>query len=142
MEKTQKMIDYVKDYITDKVNEYVHNGEIYPAPEYMAYGLTSYDEMNGTILMDEELSFKTIMGWKDEAGAYVNHCDDEGVEPVNPFWRPGLFMVILVRFGIADIMKQLVGLGVLPEDAVRLDGHLAKTIAEGLEKISDFSFNW
>lgn len=141
MDKNQTMIDYVKDYIIDKTEQYAGSGETYHTPEGMAYGLTSYDEANGTILMDEDLSFKAVCDWREEAGAYVSRCNEDGVPFDNPFLRPGLFMVRLVRFGVADVLRQLTENGVIPDGPFRLDDDLAEAVREGLEEIADFRFN-
>ncbi len=131
----QPMIDYVKDYIADHIESVI--GAFSGTPGDLACNICSYDIDNGTILMDENLSFETLCDWKYESGAFIYRSE----RTPNPFWRPGLFMAHLVRFGVEDILGQLADEGVVPKDSFRLDRKLAQKILDALDGVEDFTFN-
>lgn len=129
------MLDYVKEYIAYHLDERIEETQMFSDPGEAAAALCSYDVMNGTILMDEKASLDTIVEWKEEAGALIEK--EDGNCP-NPFWRPGLFMVHLVQFGVENVFRQLPCLE--GKNTFRMDADLKRDILQQLEDVTRFTF--
>lgn len=136
--KNQPLIEYAKDYIIDHIDN-IDRKQIHGCPADLAVAITEMDTNNGTILNNEEESFKTICTWKYEAGAYIDRYKNLNyVERDNPFWHPGKFMVKLVTFSIVDILYQMDFL--CPMYDFKLTKKLQKEILTALKGVKKFSF--
>ena len=136
------MIEYVKNYITDKLDEYTiePSGTIFSGADALAEEICSYDKANGSILFDEEKSLEQICDWHFEAGTFFNNFIDEHIAiPENPFLRPGLYMVLLVEYGVRDVLRQLPSLK--DRQDFKLDEALIQDIVRELEDVDEFTFN-
>lgn len=136
----QKMIDYVKEYILERLPEIEDNTSrrtYYSDVSQLVSDLCSYDLDNGTILMDEAKSLETICSWKYEAGQFLDMSLRARITSHNPFHRPGLFMVRLVSYGVNDLLTQ----AELPKMPFSLTRDYVKRISEAVNNVRDFTFN-
>ncbi len=134
----QTMLEYVKDYIQDKLEETDAFKALYANPAELAIDICSYDLDNGTILMDEDESYKTITEWREESGQYLEVFTKNGILPItNPFFNPGCFMVILVSYGVADLLSQM---ECIPKKSFKVTKKLRKEILKELDTIERFNF--
>jgi len=134
----QTMLEYVKDYIQDKLPEIESQANTYASTAELAHDICSRDFDNGTILMNEKLALETICNWKYEAGAFIDALQSSGTACANPFWRPGLFHVALVEFGVADLLSQM---KCFPEEPFTVSPETTAAINEELNDLTDFTFN-
>ena len=72
----------------------------------LADDLTSYDMDNGTITMSDPKAMAYINEWQWDAGEFLDYMDFHfGKILCNPFKRPGLFMVHMVREGCGILLR-------------------------------------
>jgi len=134
----QTMLEYVKDYIIDKLEEKDAFKSLYANPSELAIDICSYDLNNGTILMNEDESYKTITEWREESGQYLDTFTKNGILPnTNPFLNPGRFMVILVSYAVADVLSQM---ACFPKKKFLLTRKLREKILNELDTIERFNF--
>ena len=132
------MFEYVKDYIQDKLEDKDAFKALYANPAELAIDICSYDLDNGTILMDEDKSYKTITEWREESGQYLDEFAKNGIPPItNPFFYPGRFMVLLVSYAVTDILSQM---DCIPKEKFLLTRKLRKEILKELDTIERFDF--
>lgn len=132
------MLEYVKDYIQDKLEEKDAFKNLYANSSELAIDICSYDLENGSILMDENKSYKTITEWREESGQYIDVFTKNGILPItNPFFYPGRFMVLLVSYAVADLLSQM---KCIPKEKFLLTRKLRKEILKELDTIERFNF--
>lgn len=91
--------DYCQNYILEKLRNRIGD-ELYISAGSLADDLTSYDMDNGTITMSDPKAMAYINEWQWDAGEFLDYMDFHfGKILCNPFKRPGLFMVHMVREG-------------------------------------------
>lgn len=96
---------YCQDYILEKLRNRIGD-ELWLGPDSLVDMITSYDLDNGTITMSEPKAMEYINEWQLDAGEFLDHMQYHfGKVLCNPFKRPGLFMVYMVREGCAILLK-------------------------------------
>lgn len=94
--------EYLLDYMERKKGEY-----FYIESSSLADEATSYDMENGTIVHWEPKAEAYIREWSWDAGEFLDSMQYRfGKMVCNPFKRPGLFMVCMVREGIAILLNE------------------------------------
>ena len=97
--------DYCQNYILEKLRNRIGD-ELYIEAVSIADNLTSYDMDNGTITMSEPKAMEYINEWQWDAGEFLDHMQEHfGKIMCNPFKRPGLFMVYMVREGCGILLR-------------------------------------
>ena len=97
--------DYCQNYILEKLRNRIGD-ELYIESGSLADNLTSYDIENGTITMSEQKAMEYINEWQWDAGEFLDHMQEHfGKIMCNPFKRPGLFMVHMVREGCEILLR-------------------------------------
>ena len=97
--------DYCQNYILEKLRNRIGD-ELYIEAVSIADNLTSYDIDNGTITMSEPKAMEYINEWQWDAGEFLDHMQEHfGKIMCNPFKRPGLFMVYMVREGCGILLR-------------------------------------
>lgn len=106
MEEIKDFKEYCQEYLLDYMGR-KKGEELYIESCSLADEATSYDMDNGTIVHWEARAEAYIREWSWDAGEFLDSMQYRfGKMICNPFKRPGLFMVHMVREGIAILLDK------------------------------------
>lgn len=129
--------DYCQDYILEGLRKCMGN-EIYVEAGAIADFVTSYDMDNGTITMSEKKAMEYIVEWQWDAGEFLDDMADRfGKIMCNPFKKPGLFMVHMVREGCAILLNDCPIFKKYDDETKKITHQFIRQLEKELDEIVD-----
>lgn len=138
MEKIESYVEYVKNFIADKLPEY-EGTEVYGCD--LGYTITEGINADGSATYNRQKAMDYVKEWFEEAAeVYRYQVENYGQASQNPFENPEAWMVCMIIEGVNSILGQCDVVEDFWNDEIELTEEIIQKILAYVQEVEEIEF--